>query len=402
MASTGLLSGVNPYSGGGDIAVDITSKPLQYVLMEKAKQDAKAEAIDKYYKDYEKSLNTAGLTPEEVKIFTQKLNEVKGYGIKNKDQINYPSKYGYDAQSTLDAGFRNLSNYLGEAKQAAGERKAFKSLHDSQIAQGKHVSGNYLDVWHNAMLPVGGGYVAPDISQIKYFDPFNDAKFTKNVTYGVKPMEKIEEETIYSPTKIDTGFNKKTKYHILPITEAQKLGDQGGAEFETSDGAREFFNTLYQDKKLVNNLNQRFGQVYKTIDPTTGKEVVPQIQTVKDFAKAYAISKMPEKAILASENILNNEGKFREWKRKDNITGERSTANSNKILKALELQGDQEIFNNAMNEYRTNTKFEDNPTITKVNFPKEIQDKYPQTENSSSEAIENIGTLLLEGSIEQA
>ena len=111
MASTGLLSGVNPYAGG-NVVVDITSRPLQYMLAEKAKQDAKAEAIDKYYKDYEKSLNTAGLTPEEIKIFTQKLNEIKGYGIKNKDQINYPSKYGYDAQSTLDAGFRNLSNFL--------------------------------------------------------------------------------------------------------------------------------------------------------------------------------------------------------------------------------------------------------------------------------------------------
>ena len=61
MASTGLLAGVNPYRGG-NVAVDFTSKPLQVFLQMQQKQQAKAEAIDKYYKDYEKTLNSAGLT----------------------------------------------------------------------------------------------------------------------------------------------------------------------------------------------------------------------------------------------------------------------------------------------------------------------------------------------------
>jgi hypothetical protein len=60
MASTGLLAGVNPYRGG-NVAIDFTSKPLQVFLQMQQKQQAKAEAIDKYYKDYEKTLNSAGL-----------------------------------------------------------------------------------------------------------------------------------------------------------------------------------------------------------------------------------------------------------------------------------------------------------------------------------------------------
>jgi hypothetical protein len=58
MASTGLL-GINPYRGG-NVAIDFTSKPLQTFLQIKQRKDAQAEATEKYFKDYEKSLNPAG------------------------------------------------------------------------------------------------------------------------------------------------------------------------------------------------------------------------------------------------------------------------------------------------------------------------------------------------------
>ena len=91
MASTGLLTGINPYRSG-NVAVDFSSKPTQYAIQEIQHQRAKSEALDKYYKDWEKSLNTAGIGEQERRMFTEKLNEVKGFAIKNKEQINNPSK----------------------------------------------------------------------------------------------------------------------------------------------------------------------------------------------------------------------------------------------------------------------------------------------------------------------
>jgi hypothetical protein len=383
MASTGLLSGVNPYRGG-NVAVDFTSKPLQIFLQMKQKQQANAEAIDKYYKDYEKNLNSAGLTPEEQKIFTNKLNEVKGFAIKNKEKLTNPSKYGYDTQATVDAGFRDLSNFLGGAKQAAGERKAFKTIHDKAIAEGKHVSPNYIEIWDNAMKPFGAGYVAPALDQIRIYDPFNDKKYESNITTNLTPMIMEKEEVIFDPiTKQETGFSKKIKKSILADDQVQKLGENSLTDFETNEGTREWFTELYKDPENVKKLNQRFGEVYKTVDPTTGKEIIPTIQNVKDFARAIGISRVPKERIVSeSAAELNNEGKFQEWKRRNNITAANAATNNNALIKALALQGSQQIFNKAMTGYRTNESFVDNKGITKLKLPRTIVDSYVDKEGA--------------------
>ena len=58
MAATGLL-GINPYYKG--VNIDISSKPTQLAIQLQQKEQAKAEAYEKYFMDYEKSLNSAGL-----------------------------------------------------------------------------------------------------------------------------------------------------------------------------------------------------------------------------------------------------------------------------------------------------------------------------------------------------
>lgn len=383
MASTGLLSGVNPYRGG-NVAVDFTSKPLQVFLQMQQKQQAKAEAIDKYYKDYEKNLNSAGLTPEEQKIFTNKLNEVKGFAIKNKEKLTNPSKYGYDTQATVDAGFRELSNFLGGAKQAAGERKAFKTIHDKAIAEGKHVSENYLDMWNNAMKPYGGGYVAPAIDQIKIFDPFNDRKYETNITTNLTPMIEEKEEVIFDPTtKQDTGFSKKIKKSILTDDQVQKLAENSLTDFKTNEGTKEWFSELYKDPENIKKVQKRFGEVYKTVDPMTGKEIIPTIQSVEDFARAIGIAKIPKERIVSeSAAELNNEGKFKEWLRRNKITSANAATNNNALIKALALQGSQQIVERAMAGYRTNESFVDNKGITKLKLPKTIVDSYVDKEGA--------------------
>lgn len=381
MASTGLLPGVNPYRGG-NVAIDFTSKPLQVLLQMQQKQQAKAEAIDKYYKDYEKSLNSAGLTPEEQKIFTDKLNEVKGFAIKNKEKLTNPSKYGYDTQATVDAGFRELSNFIGGAKQAAGERKAFKTIHDKAIAEGKHVSPNYLEIWGNAMKPYGAGYVAPALDQIRIYDPFNDKKYESNITTNLTPMIMEKDEVIYDPlTKQDTGFSKKIKKSILTDDQVQKLAENSLTDFKTNEGTKEWFSELYKDPENIKKVQKRFGEVYKTVDPMTGKEIIPTIKSVEDFARAIGISKVPKERIVSeSAAELNNEGKFQEWKRRNKITAANAAANNNALVKALAIQGSQQIFNNAMKGYRTNQTFADNKNLTKLNLPKTIIDNYVDKE----------------------
>lgn len=276
MASTGLLAGVNPYKGG-NVAIDFTSKPLQVFLQMQQKQQAKAEAIDKYYKDYEKSLNSAGLTPEEQRIFTNKLNEVKGFAIKNKEKITNPSKYGYDAQATLDAGFRELSNYIGGAKQAAGERKAFKTIHDKAIAEGKNVSSNYLDIWNNAMKPYGAGYVAPALDQIKIYDSFDPVKFGQKLDTLLKRTEGVATKQFLPGSNIE--------YQWVTPKEINKDEAKSLAYSELQDeGYKDYLLNIQKDPVYA----QALSKVYQD---NTGKKL--DINNLGELSYANVLSQTP-------------------------------------------------------------------------------------------------------------
>jgi hypothetical protein len=189
-------------------------------------------------------------------------------------------------------------------------------------------------------------------------------------------MEK--DEVILDPTtKQDTGFSKKIKKSILSDDQVQKLGENSLIDFKTNEGTKEWFTELYKDPENIKKLNARFGEVYKSFDPMTGKEVIPTIKTVEDFAKAVGIAKIPKERIVSeSSAILNNEGKFQEWKKRNNITSKNATSNNNALIKALAIQGSQEIFEKAMRGYRTNETFIDNKGVTKLNLPKTIVDDY--------------------------
>ena len=69
MAATGLL-GINPYQKG--VAVDISSKPVNLAMQLEQKEAAKREALDKYFMDYEKTLNTNGMRPIDQNLFLGK------------------------------------------------------------------------------------------------------------------------------------------------------------------------------------------------------------------------------------------------------------------------------------------------------------------------------------------
>jgi hypothetical protein len=117
--------------------------------------------------------------------------------------------------------------------------------------------------------------------------------------------------------------------------------------------------------------------VYKTVDPMTGKEIIPTIQSVEDFARAIGIAKIPKERIVSeSAAELNNEGKFQEWLRRNKITAANAATNNNALVKALALQGSQQIVERAMAGYRTNQSFADNKDLTKLNLPKTIVDNY--------------------------
>jgi hypothetical protein len=377
MASTGLLTNINPYRSG-NVAVDFTSKPLQQFLLKQQKEEAKVEALQKYYKDVEKSLNSAGLSQEEVNILRKKIDAAKGYAIKFSDKVYRPSSDGYEAQSTLDSLWRDASDYIQGAKEERANTKATLEELDKERARGKHVRGDE-EMVKSALLPYGDpNHRRASLRGVQIFDPHNEDKYTKSITEGVNPIIQEDTQTIFdTATKLDTGFDKKVKKAILNNDEAKKLANNGLIAYKTVPGTTEHIDDLFKDKDYVKQFSDRYGEVFKEIDPVTNKVTKPEIKTVEDFAKAYALKKMdPERIVSEEKGILNREGKFQEWKKRNNITAKNAADNTNAYIKALALQGSQEIFKKAMAGYRTKESFDDNKSITKLNFPKTIIDNY--------------------------
>jgi hypothetical protein len=307
MASTGLL-GINPYRGG-NVAIDFTSKPTQLAIGLIQKQRAQAEATDKYFKDWEKSINPAGLSKAEVDIFAKKLKEVQEYGIKNKQAITNPSKYGYDAQSTLMAGFKDLQGFIEQGKQATAERKAFKDYINQAIKSGKRVSDNYLDVMNNAMLPVGAGYTPPDIMQVDIYDPHDEKKFTTNVWGGIKlPTKEVFEKEIIN-NKPTGKFIKKT-YETLDDNTVKNAMLGAINEYKTSKGTREHFDELFKDKDFTSQINENFRKKFNK-----------DISSGSDLAIGYALTQKPG-------GLIKTEAAEYDWETKFNKTQARADLRS--------------------------------------------------------------------------
>ena len=315
MASTGLL-GINPYRGG-NVAIDFTSKPTQLAIGLMQKQQAQAEATEKYFKDYEKSLNPAGLGTDEVNIFAKKLKEFQENGIKNKNAINNPSKYGYDAQSAQMARAKDLQTFIEQAKQASAERKALVNFATQNKKSGKHLSDNYLTVYENAMKPVGEGYVAPDYSQIDVYDPHDDLTFSDKTWKGL-PLPVIT-DTIYEVVNgKKTGRVKPFETESINSDVANAYAKRARSYYNSNLGTQEQYNKLAQDSDFINQMNPIYKK-YFNVD----------IKTPADLVVAYGLATKVPKTKQGDKFDFPREYYFEEGQKRADIRSALNRAATN-------------------------------------------------------------------------
>lgn len=72
--------------GGGAFKIDSTAA-TDYYLKQKAKEDAKAEALDKYFTDLPKTFNPAGLRKQEIPAFDKAVDNYKNFSITNRKEL---------------------------------------------------------------------------------------------------------------------------------------------------------------------------------------------------------------------------------------------------------------------------------------------------------------------------
>jgi hypothetical protein len=186
MAATGLL-GINPYFKGVNID---TSKPVNLAIQLQQKEMAKQEALDKYFMDYEKSINTAGVRDIDQDNVLKKLNNNKQFYFRNRERILNPSKYGAEYQSQYMSGFKDILSDISKSKQATANNKVAQQHYYQAQQKGLETPDGYLQAIQKSQLPINNGYEAIDPFQWHFDAPFSTEKFQRDIFAGIEPDKK--------------------------------------------------------------------------------------------------------------------------------------------------------------------------------------------------------------------
>lgn len=309
MASTGLL-GFNPYQKG--VVLDISSKPTNLAIQFAQRDAAKKEALEKYFMDYEKSINPAGMRKQEADILVSKLKDNKAFFMKNRDAILNPAKYGYDAQSQYMSGYKEMASLIDASKQAAADDKVRNQNIYQAVQQGKTIPTSLLSRLDKTKLPIGMGYEAVDPYDLQFDKPYNEKEFVNNVWGNVA----LGKETKFAPGidpltgKPSSEYTIKETYSVLNPETAKIVAANALAEFDSVPGVEAHFKKLYQNPVVLKAAEEKFGEAFKYTDPTTKQVIRPKIQNVEDFVAGYALTQKPTGLLEKGGSELTDEAKM--------------------------------------------------------------------------------------------
>ena len=278
MAATGLL-GVNPYYKG--VKLDV-SKPVNLAIQLEQKERAKQEALDKYFMDYEKSLNSAGMRQQDQDVFLRKLANNKDYYFKNREKILNPSKYGAEAQSQYMAGFKDILSDINKSKQLAANGKVLSTAVIDARKNNRTIPKEVTDaIFNNELSMADPRFQAFDPVNFDAYDK-NDATKYANSIYSKIKLSESEPERIYNPE-----FNEISYKTVSDISNKSfgQIESIVASELQRNRGLVDDVKSLARDENELNKL----ATLYKDF---SGKKMNPN--SLQDVATAYTISLKPE------------------------------------------------------------------------------------------------------------
>jgi len=341
VASTGLL-GINPYQKG--INLDITSKPLQFAIQQMQHENAKREALDKYFMDYEKTLNSAGMRDKDQDVFLNKFGQAKQYYLKNRDCILNPAKCGAEAQSTYFSYLKDAQSSIGQSKQAAAQDKLTTQHFIAQ--KDLNAPDGYAEAVAASHLPIGQGYKPVDLTQWKFYKSFNPYEHQKELkTLNTIPGEPelitkdlkgnpLPQHMQYQRTPMEADINNIKSFSY------NKLGDTGYVKML---------------QHLSDNEVNQLKDVYKK--RLNGAEL--PINDIKEVSLAYNLANLPRD--YTQTNLAEQPAYTRS--QQDAYIRTRAKEKANDPIKFFQdgvtalKTGNVDVINNHFNAWKSQMKF---------------------------------------------
>jgi len=372
MAATGLL-GINPYQKG--VAIDIASKPINLAIQLEQKEQAKREALDKYFMDYEKTLSQNGMRPQDQNLFLGKLGEAKQFYLQNRDKILNPAKYGADAQSKYNSYLREAQGLIGESKAQLAEDKLVSEHVYQATQQGKTIHDGVIPMIDASHLSIRDPrFKRVDPYALQFDKPHDEATFNKNVWGNLTlPTQEIE-------NKLQDGRVSYTKESYLTKPIINTVVTNALNEYTSNPGTTKHLNDLSKNPAIFNSANDIFGETFKYTDPKTNKEVKPKIENIEQFVAGYALLKKPSGEVSTSKADypwLTKFNKAEYGRNQRALVAAENTANA--------AGGSIDTY---IEESDTKTPIPEKTDLTKLTFGPKVADEYIKEVIVPKDAVE--------------
>lgn len=277
MAATGLLN-INPYRKG--VAVDISTKPTSLYIDIQNKERARTEALDKYFMDYDKNINPAGMKANDIDDLTKLQQASKGFYFQNRKAIQNPMLDGGKAYNQFVNFNKQQLALVSQSKDAAARAKVAQQA-ISQARNKGFVVGQktYDDLQYNELPVLNKNFKAWDASTFDAYEPFDAAKYTKDVYAGDRYLSKkdvnIRQLGGKDILKEEISFDPKNLKAVQTIA---------ATNYKNNKGFKTHVDEIAKDPNELKELNSLFS-----------KYAQRNIQNLDDVATALTISLSPYK-----------------------------------------------------------------------------------------------------------
>ena len=280
MAATGLL-GINPYRKG--VAVDISSKPTSLYIDIQNKERARTDALDRYFMDYDKNINPAGMKANDIDDLTRLQQEGKGFYFQNKKAIQNPMLDGGKAYNQFVNYNKQQLALVSKSKDAAARGMVGGKAVAAANAKGFVIGDKTFEDLKANEAPVLSKEHRPfDAATFDAYKPFSAEEYSKGIDWkeylstkvaGVKTIK--GQDVVTEVTSYDPANNNS----MLTIAKTN---------YNNNKGFKKQVDEIVKDPTATE---------LKALNPIFKKYFNKDISNIEDVATALTISLSPYKTV---------------------------------------------------------------------------------------------------------
>ena len=246
-------------------------------------KQAKEEALDKYYADLPKTINSAGMRVKDIPGYMSKINGIRTYYQQNKDKIKNPRLDNGKAQSEYQSMNTDASMDVAKSKDrgartvAAGEFREGRLKTDQRLPEDfeKDLAENDKSIYENTDykgLDIGkwAQTIAPPFQQDKFRKEFIDIK---PQVAGIS-HEKVLDNPLQLIEVTKSTFTPEQK-EIIKARAAQKYNDS----FSFSDSVIKDLKDPVKSQELDRIYQENYGELPKNKEEYATAKALQLLQT---------------------------------------------------------------------------------------------------------------------------